>query len=249
MDRLTNATELLDGPLDDRPAVAANVRDLRRINRLLGGVELSWRALTTLVGERPQAEPTRQASRAVTVLDVGTGAADIPAALIGRARRAGWPLDVTAIDSRPEILTEAVASAPTLAQVPGLRLSVGDGRLLSAADRSYDVVHSSMVVHHLEPDEAVAMLREMARVGARGVILNDLVRSRRSWIGALAMGHVLTGSRFTRNDAPLSVRRAYTVPELERLLAASGLRPVARFRGWFGHRWAIAAVQTADPRP
>ena len=57
------------------------------------------------------------------------------------------------------------------------------------------------------------------------------------------MGHVLTGSRFTRNDAPLSVRRAYTVPELERLLAASGLRPVARFRGWFGHRWAIAAVR------
>ena len=244
MDRLTNTLELLDGPLDDRSAVAANLRDLRRVNRLLGGVDLSWHALAALVGD-PSLGRTADGPP-ITLLDVGTGGADIPVALVARARRAGRPLAVTAIDSRPEILTEALATSPGLAQEPAIRLSVGDGRALAQPDRSFDVVHSSMVIHHLEPDEAVAFLREMARVAARGVIVNDLVRSRLGWIGAWLISHLLTRSRYTRNDAPLSVRRAYTVAELGELMTAAGLVPVARFRGPFAHRWAVAAV--AEPR-
>ena len=38
MERRTDAVELLDGPLDDPAALRGNLRDLRRINRWLGGV-------------------------------------------------------------------------------------------------------------------------------------------------------------------------------------------------------------------
>ena len=41
-----------------------------------------------------------------------------------------------------------------------------------------------MVVHHLEPADAVALLREMARVARLGVVVNDLVRGRLYWAGA-----------------------------------------------------------------
>ncbi len=246
MDRLANTLELLDGPLDDRRAVSANLRDLRRINRVMGGVDLSWRALAALVGDgAPAGRPSD--GEPITLLDVGAGGVDIPVALIDRAGRSGWQLEVTAIDSRAEILSEAIATTPELVETPGLRLAVGDGRALADPDRSRHVVHASLVIHHLEPDDAVAFLREMARVGARGVIVNDLIRSRLNWIGAWLISHLLTRSRFTRYDAPLSVRRAYTLAELEALLVAAGLRPIARFRGRFGHRYAIAAV--AGPRP
>ena len=43
-----------------------------------------------------------------------------------------------------------------------------------------------MVVHHLEPADAVALLREMARVARLGVVVNDLVRGRLFWVGRLA---------------------------------------------------------------
>src|SRR5258705_12488702 len=68
MDRRTDAIELLDGPLDDPAALAGNLRDLRRINRWLGGVRLSADAIDALAAHREQ----------LTVLDVGTGGADIP---------------------------------------------------------------------------------------------------------------------------------------------------------------------------
>ncbi|MDP9483088.1 MAG: hypothetical protein M3P84_07690, partial [Chloroflexota bacterium] len=112
MRRLTDTPELLDGPLDDPVALAANLRDLRRINRLLGGTRLSRQALGALVGDRT--EP-------VTLLDVGTGAADIPAALVTRRPRDGRRLTVTAIDRRPEVLAAAIAGRADLASLDGLR--------------------------------------------------------------------------------------------------------------------------------
>jgi hypothetical protein len=87
----------------------------------------------------------------------------------------------------------------------------------------------------------------MGRVARLGVVLNDLVRGRPSWLGAWLLGHLLTTNRYTRHDAPLSVRRAYTIAELTALLAASGLRAESRQTAWFGHRVAIVAHRADRP--
>ena len=45
----SEATELLDGPIEDLGALADNLRDLRAIDRYLGGTTLTWRALRPLL--------------------------------------------------------------------------------------------------------------------------------------------------------------------------------------------------------
>lgn len=238
MDRLADGVELLDGPLDDPEALAANLRDLAWINRHLGGIALSQQALDALLRGR---------SGAVTLLDVGTGAADIPAALQAAEARLGRVLEVTALDSRSEVLAAALANVPELASRPHFALVVGDGRSLPGADDSQDIVHASMVHHHLAPDDAVALLREMSRVASLGIVVNDLARGRLFWLGAWLLSHTLARSRLTRTDASLSVRRAYTRREMRTLLGQAGLRPIFMIEGFFGHRYAIAAVR--DPAP
>ena len=231
MRRSVDVEELLDGRLDDPAALRGNLRDLERVNRWLGGVRLSTRAIEALAGDRSD----------LTVLDVGTGGADIPLALLDRAHRRGWHWHVTGIDSRPEILASAVAREPRLTATPGLELHVADGRSLPYPAASFDVVHASLVAHHLEPGEVVRLLAEMRRVARLGVVVNDLVRSRIAWIGAWLLVHGSTGNRFTRHDAPLSVRRAYTTHELTELTEAAGLRIETSTAGFAGHRWAFAA--------
>ena len=233
MRRLAGAHELLDGPLDDKAALRGNLRDLGRINRWLGGTSASQRALDRLLAGRTVPH---------TVLDVGTGAADIPLALLERGARTGRALRVTGVDSRPEVLEAARAVDPRLDRTPGLELVVSDGRDLPWPDRSFDVVHASLVIHHLEPPDALAFLREAARVARLGVVVNDLVRARHHWIGARVLLPLMTRNRFTRHDGPLSVRRAYTRMELRALLAGAALRPVAEIGAFAGHRVAIAAV-------
>ena len=237
MDRLTGAQELLDGPLDDREVLVGNLRDLARVNRRLGGVELSIRAIDTLA---PGRSP-------IDVLDVGTGGADIPLALIERGRATGRLVRVTGIDSRPEVLAAAAQADRRVTATGELALHVADGSTLPFHDGAFDVVHASLLVHHLEPDAARSALVEMARVARLGVVLNDLVRGRAAWAGAWALSHFATRNVFTRHDAPLSVRRAYSVAELTALLAAAGVRVERRFDGPFGHRVALAGRRNGSP--
>src|SRR6266576_4906782 len=105
MERHRDGDELLDGPLDDPTALRGNLRDLRRINRWLGGASLSAVAIDALAAHRME----------LTLLDVGTGGADIPVALLDRANARSRRLSIVAIDSRPEVLAEAARATPGLA--------------------------------------------------------------------------------------------------------------------------------------
>ncbi len=232
MERLSGAEELLDGPLDQRAELVGNLRDLRRVNRYLGGLALSAQGLDLFADGRSE----------LTLLDVGTGGADIPVALIRAWRRDGRRLHVVGVDSRPEVLAAALVADRGIRAIEELELRVGDGRALPYPDQTFDVAHVSLVIHHLEPDEAVALLRELERVARLGVIVNDLARGRLALLGAWLLSHALTANPFTRHDAPMSVRRAYSLDEIVALLGAAGLREIARRRGPFGHRWAVVAV-------
>jgi ubiquinone/menaquinone biosynthesis C-methylase UbiE len=225
MKRLAGAAELLDGKLEPS-TLRGNLRDLVRVNRLLGGAALSWRSL----------RPLLSATAETSLLDVGTGAADIPVALLRRARRSGDRLRVVASDVRPEIVSTAQAAVGTLA---GLELKLGSADRIDEETGSFDVAHASLVMHHLEPAAAVTLLREMARVARKAVIVNDLDRGVLWWLGAWLLAHVATGNGYTRHDAPLSVRRAYRPGELRQLAERAGLVESARYRARPPYRYAI----------
>jgi SAM-dependent methyltransferase len=231
--------EHLDGALSDRATLEGNLRDLRRINRILGGVDLSVRAIRGLFEPPSPGSGTRLET--LNVLDIGTGAADIPLAIAGS--QGPWrTARVVAVDSRSEVVDAALAISPELAAHPSVSLAVADGLGLPYPDGAFDVAHASLVLHHFAPDDAVRFLGELRRVARLGVVVNDLERGRLAWLGALLLLHATTRNRFTLHDGPLSVRRAYTRSEVRDLLAEAGLRPTREIVGLFGHRWAIAAV-------
>lgn len=239
MRRLSGELEHLDGPLADRATLEGNLADLARINGRLGGAALSIRALRALVAAR--AGDAGVAPAQLRVLDVGTGAADIPLALV---RGRGWwgDIHVTAVDSRPEVIEAASAINPGLASEPRIELEVADGGALPYPDRAFDIAHASLVLHHLEPGTADAFLRVLRRVARVGVVVNDLQRGRLEWLGAWLLLHAMTRNPFTLHDGPMSVRRAYTRREARAMIEGAGLQPVFERSVLFGHRWAIAAV-------
>ncbi len=231
MERLGGQHELLDGPLD-ADVLAGNLRDMARVNRWLGGVSLSRKAVLSLLRGR---------SGPVDMLDVGTGAADIPDALIRWFDHRNRLLRVTAIDRKPEIL--ALARSRTSATPDRLRLLQVETDQLPFEDAAFDVAHCSMVVHHTEPEEAAALLAEMARVSRLGFVVNDLDRSQIHWLGARALSMVATRNAYTRNDGPLSVRRAYRAAEIAQMAARMGWLEQARFVDPLRYRYAMAFVK------
>jgi ubiquinone/menaquinone biosynthesis C-methylase UbiE len=226
--RWTDEPELLDRQGHDPAVLAGNLADLRRANRLLGGVRLTTHGLERLTqGLGPGAE--------LTIVDVATGGADIPRAVLAWAERRGLRARVVATDLSLEVLRVAAEHA-----MPGVDLAAADACALPLGDGSVDVAICSLVLHHLRPDDAVTMLREMRRVARRGVVVNDLDRNWLGFAGAWLAGRVCTHNPLTRHDGPLSVRRAYTRAEMTALAERAGLGPVS-FAGFLGYRMAMTA--------
>jgi SAM-dependent methyltransferase len=211
------AEELLDQTGHDPAELAANLRDIRTVNRVAGGTAIVLRYLPALLDQVPRDCPAE-------ILDVATGSGDIPRALITWAGRQSRPLRLTITDRSPEILS---AARSMLADVPEVTFTVCDARAVPMPDRSFDVVLCSLALHHFAPGEAVQVLREMDRLSRTGFILNDIRRCRAGYLAAWAASRVATRNRLTRHDMPLSVLRAYTPDELRALLGQAGI-PEAR---------------------
>jgi SAM-dependent methyltransferase len=223
--------ELLEAPGQDPALLAGSLDDLARINRWLGGTRLTVRALERLTAGLP-------AGAELSVLDVGGGGGDIGAAVVGWARRRRLQLRLVVSDLSPAMLDLASARA---AREDGVSVALADARALPFADDSFDVAISSLLLHHLSPGDAVTALREMGRVARAGVVANDLVRGWLGYVGARLVTRLITRNPITRHDGPVSVRRAYTGPELAALARRAGLVPV-HLDGFLGYRVAMTAT-------
>ena len=212
--------EVLDDPRCDAALRERSLTDVARANRFLGGMR-------AVLAELRLALPALAAlGRDVTLLDVGTGLGDIPAAARLLAARHGVALRTIGLDE-----------AATLARASRRRLDgavCGDALALPFATASIDVVMCSQVLHHFASAEATQLLREIDRVARVRVIVSDL---RRSWLAAAGLWVVSFPMGFhpvSRADGMLSVLKGFTARELQSLVAdATGVRAVVRHRpGW-----------------
>ncbi len=221
--RLESGVELLDRPGHPDREVQGNLRDLGRLNRLFGGVGGSLRELERLFGRSPQ--------DTLTLLDVGTGGADIPRAICRWGRRRGLAVTVEGVDRSDQVLA---AAAEWSRGYPEIRLRRMEAPPLPYADGSFDYAIASLVLHHLTTAQGVRLLREMGRVARRGVIVSDLARCRRASLLTAVGTRLLSRNRLTRHDGPMSVLRGFRPEELRRMAAEAGLRDArASRRPWF----------------
>lgn len=233
--RVAGACELLDAPAR-LPDLEACLRDVARLNRFPGGARMTLAQVTRLLGQTPRARP-------VWILDVGTGGADLPMALVRWARQCGRPIRVLALDRNDRILAIARRFA---AHYPEIVFLLGDARFLPVKAESLDVALAALTLHHLEPSEAPGVLAELGRVTRLGFIVNDLIRSRVAyWLVWLAT-RLLARSPLSHHDGPLSVLRAYTPAEIRDLARRAGLERI-RIRTYPWLARLVAVVERNGP--
>ncbi len=186
-----------------------NLQDLVRVNKYFGGYAILRRMVAEFV--RPDDR--------FSVLDVGAASGDMGAAL----RRSYPRAAVTSLDRKADHLRDA--------EPPKL---VGDAFRLPFADRSFDLVFSSLFLHHFSDDEVVRLLASSASIARRAVLAIDLER------GPLAY-HFMPATRWlfgwhdiSMHDGPVSVQAAFKREELLALAHKAGLASarVATHRPW-----------------
>lgn len=210
-------TEWLDAPGHSRETLAGNFRDIAFLNRWFGGWNLTDKCLQPFL---PNTRPVT-----VTLLDLASGAADVPLALARRWQNRGVNLKITALDIDPAIV-ELATEAARRENVSDFEAIAADAFAYPFAEGpTFDFVTCSLAFHHFSPEMCVEMLRLMARLTGRAFVVNDLRRSWFGWAGSKLLTWLVARHPFTRHDGPLSVLRSYTIAEMEALVRAAALDP------------------------
>lgn len=199
-------------PAEHRRALAG----LRRINAWSGTVDAIW----PLVRDR-----CRSANRALKILDLACGGGEVAIGLRRRAQREGLALEVTGCDRSPVAVEAARAASQDVAFE--VRDVIADG-----VPRGYDVILSTLFLHHLDSGTATVFLNHMARSGAGLLIVDDLAREPWGWALAWVGSRMLSRSRVVHVDAVRSVEGAFTPGEAEALARGAGWGRVEVRRHW-----------------
>ena len=221
-----DADELMDDPALDVATYHEVLADLAQVNLLT-------------FAYRPTLSFLRRAARGrkrLRVLDVGFGDGDMLRRIARWAVRRGLAAELTGIDLNPRSKATAEAKRSPLP----IRYLAGD--YTGLAGEGFDCVISSLVAHHMTPDQLVAFLHFMEREAAVGWFVNDLHRHRLAYAVWPLLASTMSWHRIVRLDGHTSIARSFRPAEWQALLADEGFRE-ARVRRWFPFRLCVERLR------
>lgn len=201
-------TELLDQ--DDIPFkdIASNMQELNTINKWLGGHAITLKGFKQFLTNAP-----------VTVCEIGCGGGDNIAALrkwcIGNNINATF----TGVDIKQECIEYAKSRQPSANDITWV---VSDYRTMML-DSKPDIIFSSLFCHHFAEDDVAEQMRWMKKNCTKGFFINDLQRHTLAYYSIRVLTSLFSSSYLVKNDAPLSVARAFTRNEWQAILRKAGV--------------------------
>lgn len=213
--------EDIDDPALEKEQLFGALRGLTTINFLSASAGSVWAPMVRLARERKQDR--------LRILDVATGGGDIPRALWRKAKRAGLKLEILGVDISERALEFAARQCHDCGS--DVRFEQRD-ILRDGLPEGYDVIVSSLFLHHLTNDQAGQLLGAAAVATRHLVLINDLRRGQYGLTLAYFAGHILSSSPIVRVDAIRSVRAAFTMQEALAMAEAAGMKGASVQRRW-----------------
>ena len=223
--------EWMDEDGVDPAELRAALEFIRKVNSLLGYTR------ATLSHLKRFSRSWKKGQR-IDILDLATGSADIPRAILKWARQEGHDVHVVGLDRHPVTVREAEEGG----RDERLKIVQGDVFNLPFEAGSFDYVLTAMFLHHLDDAEVVRVMQSMGEIARRGVVVADLLRHYRAylWVSLLTSFSI----PMVRHDARVSVGQAFTKKEIIGLRDRAGIN-FAQYYRHFGHRFVLAGEKVS----
>jgi 2-polyprenyl-3-methyl-5-hydroxy-6-metoxy-1,4-benzoquinol methylase len=200
--------ELMDRPQPVSPELEEDLDHLVSLNRNFGS---HWLL-------RKFARRWLKPQHTYRVLDLATGAGDLPRELVQWGRKVGVRIQVTAVDFQESTLSIAKARSVGF---PEIEWVCGD-ILTYQGQGGYDLVLCSLALHHFSEEDAVRVLKRCSALSRRWVLVSDLERSLFASVGIWLLTQFFYRAPMTRADARVSAQRAFSRRELLGMASAAG---------------------------
>lgn len=201
--------------------------ELEIINTRLGGYKVVLNALDQLA--------TRHKGRTLHIADIGCGGGDTLKNMARWAKHQKVPVLLTGIDANDYIVQYARKECQGY---PNIEVKQFDVFSEGFAREAYDITVCSLFCHHFTDKQLVRMFRQLYQQSRLGVIINDLHRHWFAYYSIKYITALFSNSVLVRNDAPLSVSRAFKRDEIQQLVKQAGISKYS-LRWMWAFRWQL----------
>lgn len=224
----SDTTELMDDFSMKGELLRDTLDKLGKINKWLGGNHVTLNGLRQLLKNQPK-------DKVLTIVDLGCGHGDILRLIADFGRKHNYSFELIGIDANQD----AIEYADELS-VAYEELSFRSVDVFSEEFRAmeYDIVLSTLFLHHLNEDEIQALLNTVTTKAKLGVVINDLHRSSMAYGLFKLLGLVISNHMIVQ-DGLTSILRAFKRKEIEQISSQLNLNSKISWKWAFRYQWLI----------
>jgi SAM-dependent methyltransferase len=212
-----------------------NLDELEVINYWLGGNQVVTNALDFLLRGQKISK-----NKVLKIADLGSGGGDLLRVIAKWAKKRKLNVELIGIDANAFMIEYAQKKASQYTEIQFIQKDIfADDFDL----REYDLVICSLFCHHFTDEQLIDLFQKMHREARTGFIINDLHRHSFAYWSIWFLTRLFRGSYLVKNDAPLSVARAFRKNELKSLIQKSNIpQSCVRIRWLWAFRWQVISV-------
>ena len=224
----TNAVELMDDFSIHGDALYNTLDTLARINKWLGGNLVTIGGLKKILGSHPKEEP-------ITIVDLGCGGGDLLRRISNYGKKEGYTFSLIGIDAN----TDAICHARYLSKKHhDIRFMDCDIFSEEFDTLQYDLVLSTLFLHHFKEEQIIEMLYKAKNKAKLGIIVNDLHRHPMAYY-LFKLICLTIKNKMIIEDGLTSILRGFKREELESISNKLQVRPQIKWKWAFRYQWII----------
>ena len=220
--------EIMDDLECSGPILEQTLKELRTINRWLGGNHVTTRGLNDLISKNPQ--------KSYEIVDIGCGGGDMVRVMHHWAQKRGISANFTGIDANRNIIELAKVRQRNLPEVQWKVQNVFEPEF---STEKTDFVTCTLFTHHFTDQELVTLLQAIRKKARIGLVINDLHRHPLAYYSIRWLTMWFSKSRMVQHDACLSVLRSFSRTDWERILNLAGIHQY-HIRWFWAFRWQVS---------
>lgn len=219
--------EIMDDFSQSGETIDQTLRELERINALLGGNYVSTNGIGKLLKTANKKE--------YRIVDLGCGGGDIMMDMSKWAESNNYNLRLSGIDANPAIVEFAKENTKEFENIDYHSINIFSSTF-KAMD--FDIVHCSLFTHHLTDEELIPLLQQLLNQSKIGLVINDLHRHVVSYYFTKWVIRTLSKSSMVRYDSVVSIMRSFKRSDIHSILKKAGITNYSLKWKW-AFRWQL----------
>lgn len=224
----SNEPELMDDFSMKGELLRDTLDKLGKINKWLGGNHVTLNGLKKVLIDQPK-------NKLITIIDLGCGHGEILRLIGDYGRQEGYKFKLIGIDANQDAIDYAIELSQDYEELTFENINIFSEEF---QDLDYDVVLSTLFLHHFNQDEIHNLLKIITSKAKLGIVVNDLHRNKVAYGLFKLLGLVISNHMIVQ-DGLTSILRAFKRDELENIAKQLNLKSQICWKWAFRYQWLI----------